>query len=201
MNIGPQHFEIELVVVSPHDDQAMPPGDRRGHLGHTDAVEQEIALLLEVFHGVGRERFQLHRQTLARVEHRLAHGLQVLAHAMRHRLVAEEDRVAVDANLVALADLLEDALTEVVEQRDARLDQHLRTQVGVTARDRRFGVEHRGHADRHQRVGGDTVEIDVVDDSDVARAQPTYQTLRPAVEPCDYGENARFNGPGPAQSG
>jgi hypothetical protein len=36
--------------------------------------------------------------------------------------------------------------------------------------------------DRDERVGGDAVEVDVVDDRDVTRAQPPDQALGPAVE-------------------
>ena len=55
----------------------------------------------------------------------LRDGLGVLADAVADRLVADEHGVAVDADGVALADLLEHALAEVVDERDAGLDQHL----------------------------------------------------------------------------
>ena len=98
-------------------------------------------------------------------------------HAVRDRLAVDEDGVALDPDRVALAEPLEDALAEVVEERDAGLDQHLGAEVRVAAGDRRLGVEHRRDADGDQRVGGDPVEVDVVDDRDVARAQPA----RPAA--------------------
>ena len=53
-------------------------------------------------------------------------------------------------------------------QRDARLDEHLRAEVGEPAGDRRRGVDDRGDPGGHQRVGGGAVEIDLVEDGDVA---------------------------------
>ena len=38
-------------------------------------------------------------------------------------------------------------------------------------------------AGQHQRFGADPVQVDVVDDGDLARPQPLGEILRPSVEP------------------
>lgn len=200
-DVRAQHVQVGLVVVAPDHDQTVPALHLGGDLGHADTVEQQVALLLEVVHRVGGERLQLHRQALPGVGHRLGHALGVLEAAVCHRIVVQVDGVALDAHRVTLTDPLEDALTEVVEQRDARRDQHLRPEVGVTAGDRRLGVQHRADTDRDERVGGDPVQVDVVEDRDVAGAEPADQPFRAAVQARGAEDLSRFRIPGPAQRG
>ena len=54
----------------------------------------------------------------------------------------------------------------------------------------------------HQRFRGQPVEVDVVDDRDVAGAQPAGQRLRPPVEPHGADHARRIvAGAGPPQGG
>jgi hypothetical protein len=198
-DVRPEHVEIGLVVVSAHDDEAVPAGDVGLDLRHADTVEQQVTLLLEVLHRVGRERLQLHRQPLAGVGHRLRDALQILPHAVCDRLAVDIHRVVVDTDGVTLAHLLENALAEVVDQRDARLHEDLGPKIGVSPGNGRLRVEHRRHTDRDQRIRGDPIEVDVVDHGDVAWTQPARQTLGPAVEARGAGYVSRFDAPGPAQ--
>ena len=114
-------------------------------------------------------------------------------------LVADEDRVALDPHVYALAQRAEQVLAEVVDQRDAGLDQRLGAEIRVATGDRRLRVEDGGHADRDQRVGRDTVEVDVVDDRDVARAQATDQAFGTPVEPYGAADRPGLGDPGAAQ--
>ena len=102
VDVRPQDVEVVLVVVAAHHDQHVPAGDPGLHLGHADAVEQQVALLLEVVHRVRRERLELHRQALAGVGHRGGHGVGVLPDPGGDRLAAEQHGVALDADQVAL---------------------------------------------------------------------------------------------------
>ena len=77
---------------------------------------------------------------------------------------------------------------DVVEQRDAGVDQDLGAEVGIAAGDARRGVDDGGDPAADQRVGADPVDVDVVDDGDVAGAQPLGEVLRAAVEPDGAGD-------------
>src|SRR5690606_38975198 len=75
-----------------------------------------------------------------------------------------------------------DRRTEVVDERDARLDEDLRTHVRVAPRRRAGGVEHGGGSDRGERLGGDSVDVDVVDHRHLARLQTLRQRLGRGVD-------------------
>ena len=64
-----------------------------------------------------------------------------------------------------------------VEQRDAGRDEDLGTEVGVAPGDARRGVDHGGEPAGDQRLGADPVEVDVVDDGDVAGPQALGEVL------------------------
>ena len=70
-------------------------------------------------------------------------------------------------------------------------DQDLRAEVRVAPADARRRVDHRDRLTGDQRLGGDPVEVEVVDDRDVARAQPLGEVLGPRVEPGDAGHPGR----------
>ena len=71
----------------------------------------------------------------------------------------------------------------LVDQRDARLQQQLRPVVRVAPADARGRVHHRGDLAADQRVSADPVQVSVIDDGDIAGAEPLGQVLRPAVHP------------------
>ena len=64
---------------------------------------------------------------------------------------------------------LEQPVVGQVHEQHARFDEQLRAHVGIGPRRGRVAVEHRRDACRHQLLGGDPVEILVVDQRDVAR--------------------------------
>ena len=68
---------------------------------------------------------------------------------------------------------------------DAGCDDHLGPEVRVAAGDARLGVDDGGRLGRDQRLGGDPVEVDVVDDRDVAGVEPAGQAGGAAVEARD----------------
>jgi hypothetical protein len=198
-DVRAQHVEVGLVVVAPDDDQHVSTGDAGLDVRYADAVQQQVPLLLEVFHRVGGERLQLDGQPLAGVDHQRTDRLGVLAPALPEDVLAPVDRAALDADRLALAQPVEQLVAQVVDERDAGLDEHLGAEVRVPAGDGRFGVEHRRDPGGHQGVGRDPVEVDVVDDGDVPGPKPTDEPLRPAVEPRGTGDHARFGAPGSAQ--
>ena len=88
----------------------------------------------------------------------------------------------------ALLDGGEHVAADVVEQRDAGADQDLGTEVGIAAGDAGRGVDDGGDLAADERVGADPVDVDVVDDGDVAGAQPLGEVLRAAVQPDGAGD-------------
>jgi hypothetical protein len=128
------------------------------------------------------------------VGHRRTTRFGVLPAPLGDRLITEVDRVTVDAHRLALAEPVEQLFAEVVEQRDAGLDQHLRAEVGVAPGDRRLRVEHGRHPGRDQRVGRHPVEVDVVDHRDLARTQATDEALGPPIKSHKATDDTRLAG-------
>ena len=102
--------------------------------------------------------------------------------------LATEQRRVLEAYGVALADLGEDLHTNLVDEGDAGRHENARPEVGVAPADRRRDVHHRGHAGRDQRLRAHPVEVEVVEDRDVAAAEPLGEVLRTRVEPCHSGD-------------
>ena len=102
--------------------------------------------------------------------------------------VLGEQLVAVEPDAGALLDAGEHVLADVVEQRDAGVDEDLGTEVGIAAGDAGRGVDDGGDLAPDQRVGADPVDVDVVDDRDVAGLQPLGEVLGAAVQPDGAGD-------------
>ena len=73
-------------------------------------------------------------------------------------------------------------------------DEDLRTQVGVAPADRRPDVDDGPGAARHQGLGADAVEVDVVDDGDLARAQASGEVLGAPVDAHDAADSRQVGG-------
>ena len=76
---------------------------------------------------------------------------------------------SLDADDVALADPVQQVGADVVEQRDPGLDDADRPAVRVAAGDRRRAFTTATTPGLDEAVGGDPVEVAVVDDRDLAR--------------------------------
>ena len=96
--------------------------------------------------------------------------------------VARVDAAVVQPDLGAVLDLLEDVRPGLVDEGDAVGDEHLGAEVRVAARDRRRGVDDGGDAGFDERVGGDPVEVERVEDDDVAGADAAQQSVDVAVD-------------------
>ena len=96
---------------------------------------------------------------------------------------AGHDGAAVDRHAVAIAEQLEGIALLDVEQRHPGLREQQRPGVGVAPVGGGRGVDHRAHPGRDQLLGGDPVDVDVVDDRDVAGSKALDQVLGPAPEP------------------
>ena len=103
--------------------------------------------------------------------------------AAQHLLVADQHRAAVDPQPVAVFEQLEEAGAGGVDEADPLPRQHQRAGVGVLAVGGGRGVEDRGDAGFDQLLGGDAVDVDVVDDGDVAGPQALDQVLGPLAQP------------------
>ena len=105
-------------------------------------------------------------------------------HAARreHRPVAA-DLAAHDHHRIAVLKLLEQRRRGRVDQAHAGPRQEQRAGVRIAPGGGRRDVDDRPHPGRHQVLGGDPVEVGVVDDRDVAGAQALDQLLGPAAEP------------------
>jgi len=137
-------------------------------IGHPHPVQEQVALLEQELHRVGRERLELGGQAQSRVGHRLLDARQRLERPAGHLSLTDVERRSLQSDLVALRQRRQDVRADAVEQRDAGREQDLRARVRVAAAGAGGHVDDRGHPARHQRVGADPVEVLVVDDRHVA---------------------------------
>ena len=180
-------------MVAAHHDEDVAAVDLACAMSGTPTPSSEqVALAAQVVHGVGGERLELHRQAGAGLRHRRARrSRRSAATPSATSVVAGVDGAVDDAQPVALGDR-HDVGAEVVDQRDARLDEDLRAEVRVAAGRRAGGVEHGGGLAGDERLGGDPVEVQVVDDRDVAGSQPLGEVLGPGVDAGRAGDDAGF---------
>ena len=166
------------------DDEGVPAAELRLDRRQLDRLERQLRLALDVLEGVHGEPLELAADRGARPVHGgldLVGGERVAA---GDQLVATPDLGALDTNLLALAQAVEHVLTGSVDERDAGLHHPDRTAVWIPPRDRFTRVHDRGHPRLDEPVGGDAVEIPVVDHGDVAGLKTLDEVLGPAVDSC-----------------
>ena len=105
----------------------------------------------------------------------------LLAAAADQELLAPPQVVADEAQLLPLVDEVDDLGPDVVDERDARLGDEQRPDVGVATGERRRSVDDRRRSGPDQVLGRHPVDVGVVDHGDVTGAEPLHQFLRPAV--------------------
>ncbi len=160
---------------------------------HLDPAGEQLALLAHVLDRVVGEALErLADLAPARLGFR-AHALEVEHLAAReHLALAQHLRTGPRDRLgrlarntyderVAVGDRVEQRVVGQVDEHDPRLDQQLRTEVGIGAAGGRAAVEHRDGARGDQLLGGDAVDVLVVDQRDVtAHEVPDEQLRAPA---------------------
>jgi len=143
-DIGLERAQVLAVVVAADDDQHVLPVEVGADVGHPDAVEEQVALAAQVLHRVRREGLELGGQPGARGLHGDRDSRGVLLDALGDELLAAEQGPAVDADVLALAELAEDVLPDGVDERDPGVGEDAGPEVGIPARDRCRRVDDRG---------------------------------------------------------
>ena len=152
------------------DDVAVAHGGGDG--GDAEPVDEQCALAAEELAGVGRERLELGGHPAAGLVEQVGDGVAVLGEAPEHLALAHVHRAVVEPDGGAVGEVGEHARTAVVDEHDAGLDEDLRAEVRVAPGDRRGRVDDPDDAGVEQRRGRRAVEVHLVDDGDVAGAEP-----------------------------
>src|SRR5699024_6810501 len=173
----PQGGQVLLVVVAAHDDQHRPAGQVGADAGGADAVEQQVAFAQHVLHGVLGELLELLGQALAGDLLGRVDGGLVLNDALADPGALAEHGRPVQGDDLPVPQILEQDGTDGVDQGDPGIDQDLRAGVGVPPGGGGGDVEHRRGTALDQGLGGDTVDVLVIDDGDVARREARGQVL------------------------
>jgi hypothetical protein len=201
-NERPQRAQVALMAHPAHDHERGAVAKVGLEAGQLDPARQELALLAHVLHRVAREALE-RLADLAPPGFRVgAHPLRIEHLAARQELAAAEHlandrperRPAVGARghrvrrrrgdhneLIAVGDRLEQPVVGKVDEQDARLDEQLRTQVGIGPRGGRATVQHRRGARRDQLLGRHAVDVHVIDERDLAAAEMSDEQLRAAA--------------------
>ncbi len=136
--------------------------------GNSILAGQQIGLLPDVGDGVLDELRQGLVDSLALFVE-LALQLDCTEHApVRHLMAANHHGAPLDRHRVAVAKPLEKLSTGHVDQADPGPGEHQRSGVGVATVGGLRGVQHGTHAGRDQLLGRDPVDVEVVDDRNVA---------------------------------
>ena len=92
------------------------------------------------------------------------------------------------AHLGTVLDLLEDLRTGVVDQDDVVGHQHLGTEVGIAPGDRRRGVHHARDTGVDEGVRSRPVEVEDVENDDVAGTDTAQQAIDVPIHPSSSGD-------------
>ena len=163
-------------------------------VGNADAVDQQRALAADELDGVARERLEVSDQAALGLVHQLVDLVVGALGAEGEPAVAGVHAAVVQPDPRAVLDLLEDLGAGVVDQGDAVVDQHLGPEVGVAAGDRRRGVDHGRDVGFDQGVRGDAVQVQRVDDHDVAGSDAPQEPIDVAVNPGGAGDARAWAG-------
>ncbi len=101
----------------------------------------------------------------------------------RDLLAVAPERVVTELDDLTVVDRLHHRAADAVEQRDLGPDDPFRSTVRIAARDREVGVHDRADARREQALGGDAVEVAMVDDGDVTPADAIGEFFRSVAHP------------------
>ncbi len=161
----------------------MPVAQVQIDVGDADAVDEQRALRADELDGVARERFEVVDEPGPRLDHAVGDLDVGLLVPLDEQLLPRVHAALVHPDLRAVLDLLEDLGADVVDEHDVVRDDHLGTEIRVPARDRRGRVDHRGDARFDERVGGDAVEVDGIEDDHVTGTDPAQQFRGVPVDP------------------
>ena len=150
-------------------------------VGNADAVDQQRALTADELDGVAGERFQMSHQAALGLVHQVVDLMVGSLGSEDKPAVAGVHAAVVHANPSAVLDLLEYFRPGLIDQLDAVRDEHLGPEVGVAPRDRRRRVDDRRDTGFDQCVRGDPVQIQRVDDGDVAGPDAPQQPIDVAI--------------------
>jgi hypothetical protein len=170
------------------DDHHVAAVDVHIDRGDADAVDQQRALAADELDGVAGERLEMGDEAALGLVHELVDFVVGALGAKDQAPVTGVHAAFMEPHACAVLDLLEDLGTGFVDQRDAVGDQHLRAEVGVATGDRRGRVHDRRDVRLDERIGGDPVEVERVDDDDVTRANTLKQPIDVAVNPGRTGD-------------
>ena len=186
-----------MVVAGGHDEH-LAVGQIHLHVRNPDPVEEHPPLTPHELDRVGRERLQLVSQPRLGLDERIGHRIRGLRDTLGEHLLPRVEHPLVHTHPDAVLDRVQHLGTDRVDQRDPRVDEDLRPQVGETPGDRRGRVDDRHHGRGDQRVRGRPIEIDLIEHRDVARPQPPQQRAGVPVDPRDT-TDPRQLGPGAMQ--
>ena len=153
------------------------------HLGRRDAVGEQFVLAPQELQGVRGERLDLHRDHVLGLGHRRGHQLIGQRRSLGDDRLADVQGLAVQPDRGAVGDLDEHVRPDSVHDRDARLEQQLGAEVGVTPGNADRDVDHGGDLPPDQLLGADPVQVGMIDNGDLAGIEPLGDVLRPAIHP------------------
>jgi len=160
---------------------------------------EQLVLAPEELERVRGERLDLHPDHGPGLGHRRLHQVLSQRCALGHHGVAEVEGLLIEPDDGTVRDLDQHVLPDPVDDRDARVEQQLRAEVGVTPGDADRGVDHGRDLAPDKLLGAHPVQVGVVDDGDLAGAEALGDVLRPLVDARDSHDPGRLPSLTPVQ--
>ena len=151
-------------------------------------MQQQVGLAAEELGAVVREALELGGHPAPGALEVVLEGVAVQDPAAGDLAVAVEDDAVVDPDPLAVADGGPVLRAQVVDEQDAGVRQHAGAEGGVATGDEPHPVDDGGDLRVDELLGGGPVEVEVVDDGDVAATQPGQQAAGPPVDLGGAGE-------------
>ena len=175
--------EVALVARAARDHEGVAIAEAGAERREVDPLGQQPALLAEIPQRVVREVLQSLGDAALLLGQRSGQLVLVERAARGEARAVPEEARAADGQPLTVRDLLEELAVGDVDQAHAAADEEQRPGVRIAARLRRRDVDDDAHARLDELLGGDAVDVGVVDDRDVVRAEPAHELLRPLAEP------------------
>src|SRR5262249_29680491 len=140
--------------------------------------------------GVLGEALELVGQPLAGHVHVSGHRRVCLPDTYPDQTIPDVHAIAVDPHTVSFTDLRRDQPPDPIDQPNTVFDQDQRAEVRIAAADGAGRVDHSRDALLHESLGGDAIQVLVVDHRDLAGLGAPQEVLGATVDPGGPGQVA-----------
>ena len=170
-------------LLAARDDEHVPVAEPRAELRQVDALGEDAALVTQELERVLREGLQRACDARTLLVQRALEVVLAERAPLRKARAVPVEACAAHREQLTVGHLLEQVGSGRVDQPHPAPHELERSRVREAAGLALCDVHHDAHARLDELLGGDTVEVGVVDDRHVVRPEPLGEVLRAPVQP------------------